>query len=159
MEQASPWKDAWLRMMFAGRFCSALIVMVYAACVPRLLDVWEMSATEAGTVQAAFGLANAFSLMGVSWLSDHFGARRVLLVSTWVGAAISLAFAVFARSFEQALVLYTLVGLTVGGNYIPAVLLASDRFPPAREYRESCEVSGNVAPLRAAPVRARSPRL
>jgi MFS family permease len=66
------------------------------------------------------------------WLSDHIGAKRIFPWFCWLAAAAALGFAVFARSFEQALWLYALVGFTQGGSYTPAIILVAQRLPPAR---------------------------
>src|SRR4051794_13236186 len=101
----------WLTLLCAGRFATMLIGMTYAASIPALLGPWAMSATAAGTVQTGFNAANAVALPLASWLADHLGARRVLLASAWLAAAASLGFALFARSHDLALVLFSLVGL------------------------------------------------
>ena len=91
-----------------------------------------MTATQAGLVQTCFSAGFAVSLFITSWLSDHLGAKRIFLWSCWLGVAAALAFALFARSFEEALWLYGLVGFTQGGSYTPAIMLVAQRLPPAR---------------------------
>src|SRR5438445_12318335 len=77
---------AWLALIWLGRFGTMLISMTYAASIPVLMGPWAMSATAAGTVQTGFNAANAIALPLVSYLADHFKARRILLVSAWLGA-------------------------------------------------------------------------
>jgi MFS family permease len=123
---------SWLAALALSRAFVTLIFMTYAASLPTLTREWAMSATQAGLVQTCFSAGFAISLFITSWLSDHIGARRMFLWFCWLGAAAALAFALLARSFEQALWLYGLVGFTQGGSYTPAIMLVAQRLPPAR---------------------------
>jgi MFS family permease len=122
----------WLAALALSRAFITLIFMTYAAALPTLTREWAMSATQAGLVQTCFSAGFAISLFATSWLADHLGARRMFLWFCWLGAAAALGFALFARSFEQALWLYGLVGFTQGGSYTPAIMLVAQRLPPAR---------------------------
>jgi len=123
---------AWLVMLCVSRTFNMLIFMTYAATLPVLRPAWGMSATAAGSVSTGFQLGYAVSLLVCSWLADRVGARRVFLVSGWLAAATAVAFAVYARSFPSALVLYTLVALSQGGTYTTAIMLMADRYPRER---------------------------
>jgi MFS family permease len=131
-DDTPPDERSWLAALTLSRAFMTLIFMTYAASLPTLTRAWSMSATQAGLVQTSFSAAFALSLFVTSWLSDHFGAKRMFLWSCWLSTAAALCFALFARSFEQALWLYGLVGLTQGGTYIPAIMLVAQRLPPAR---------------------------
>jgi len=123
---------SWLAALVLSRTFISLMFMTYAACLPVLTREWSMTGTQAGSVQTAFSAGFAVSLFVTSWLSDHVGARRMFLWSCWLGAAAALAFALFARSYEQAVWLYGLVGLAQGGSYTPAIMLATQELPPER---------------------------
>ncbi len=116
----------------ASRFGTCVATMAYAGSLPFLLEPWAMSATEAGSIQAAHNLAYALSLLVTSWLADRIGARRVFLVSVWAAAIAFCAFAAFARSYASALVLFPLVAVALGGTYTPAIMLVAGAVPPAR---------------------------
>ncbi|MDR3096984.1 MAG: MFS transporter [Paraburkholderia sp.] len=109
--------------------------MMFAGALPVLRDAWHMSASQAGTIQTAFNLSNALALLVAAWLSDTYGAKRVYLACTWAGAAALAAFAWLARSPESALIGIVFVGLTQGGSYAPALLLAAKLSPPAARGR------------------------
>jgi MFS family permease len=109
--------------------------MAFAGALPVLRSVWHMDAATAGSIQTAFNLANAIALLVAAWLCDSFGARRVYLASTWAGAVALVCFAMFARSPHTAMIWIVLVGLTQGGSYAPALILASDLSPPSRRGR------------------------
>jgi MFS family permease len=108
------------------------VTMTYAATLPLLRGAWGMSATAAGSVSTGYQLGYAVSLLFCSWLADRVGARRVYLWSAVVAAAAAFSFALFARSYMSALLLYTVVAISQGGTYTTGIMLIADRYPPAR---------------------------
>lgn len=124
--------DQWLVAVCVARMFMTSIFMSYAAALPVLRVEWGMSATAAGSISTGFQLGYAVSLVCCSWLADRIGARRVFLATAWLGAVSAAAFALFARSYLSALVLYTIVALTQGGTYTTAIMLLADRYPSAR---------------------------
>lgn len=115
-----------------GRIFMYVNFMVYAACLPILKGEWGMSATQAGTIASGFSLGYAASLAMASWLADHFGARRIFVLSALLSAAASALFGFLARDYTATLLLYSLVGLAQGGVYTPGIVLMAERFPVAR---------------------------
>jgi MFS family permease len=124
--------DAWLLGLCASRFFLTLIFMTYAATLPVLLRLWNMSAAAAGSISTGFQLGYAVSLLGFSFLADRAGARRLFLLSASISVVTAVAFAFLARSYWSALVLYTLVALSQGGTYTTAIMLIADHYPPQR---------------------------
>lgn len=119
-----------LPMLVVSRICVCAIYMTYPACLGALMIAWNMSATQAGLVQGAFSAAFAVSLLSTSFASDRYGAKRVFqlaCLATFVSACI---FALFARSFETALITLALLGLAQGGTYTPAIMMVSTHSPP-----------------------------
>ncbi|MCP4327074.1 MAG: MFS transporter [Alphaproteobacteria bacterium] len=123
---------SWLLTLVLSRAFVTLIFMTYTASLPTLVVEWSMTGAEAGTVQTSFLIGFAISLFATSWLCDHVGAKRMFLWFSWLAALAALGFALFARSFEQAIWLYGLVGVTQGGCYTPAIMLVAQQLPPAR---------------------------
>jgi MFS family permease len=121
--------SAFLLLLTTSRFAASVAMMIYAGSLPFLLDEWGMSGTEAGAIQSAFNLAYAVSLLVTSWLSDHIGAKRVFLASNAFSLAAFALFALAANSYESALILYGIVGLTLGGSYTPALMLVAAKVP------------------------------
>ncbi|MGQ0663806.1 MAG: MFS transporter [Pseudomonadota bacterium] len=124
-------RDPWLASLCLARALLHLLFMTYAACLPVLRSEWDMSATAAGSIMTGFQAGYGVSLLVFSWAADRIGAKRTVLLSVALSAATSLAFALFARSYATALVLYTLVALSAGGAYAGAIMLIADRYPPA----------------------------
>jgi MFS family permease len=124
--------DGWLLSLCAARTFMAANFMTYAACLPVLAREWDMSGAAAGSISTGFQLGYAVSLVVFSALADRIGARRVFLLSGVLSALTAIAFGFFARSYVSALVLYSLVAVSAGGTYTPAIMLLADRYPPAR---------------------------
>ena len=125
-------RDPWLGSVVVSRMLMTAIFMTYAACLTVLLEAWDMTATEAGTIAGGFHFGYMISLVVFSWLADKIGASRVFLVSAALSGVTAVLFALFAESFLSGLVLFTLVALSQGGTYYPAIMLISDRYPSER---------------------------
>ena len=126
------WRDGWLMAICIGRIFMYMNFMVYAACLPILRSEWGMSATQAGSIASGFSICYAASLAVASWLSDHFGARRIFVLSAVTSVATSLVFGFFARDYLTTLLFYSLIGVTQGGVYTPGIVLMAERFPVVR---------------------------
>jgi MFS family permease len=122
--------DLWLLGLCFSRVLTYLVFLTYAAALPVLQREWEMSATTAGSISSGFRIGYAFSLMLFSALADRVGAKRVFLLSNISAVVVSLSFAVLARGYYSALVLYTLVGISLGGVYTPGLMMIAERYPP-----------------------------
>ncbi len=97
--------DSWLTLIFLSRSVMYANFMAYAACLPVLLNKWDMSATQAGSISSVFMVGYAVSLFVFAWLSDRFGAKRLFLLSAVLSALSALVFGFFARSYLTGLVL------------------------------------------------------
>ena len=124
--------DWWLAGLCLGRAMSQSVTMVYSAAIPVLMKEWEMSAARAGTISSGYQIGYAVSLLIISTLADRIGARFLYIASMVAGAVLTAAFAVLARGYLSAQILYTLVGLALGGSYTTGLILIADRYAPAR---------------------------
>lgn len=120
-----------LPCLVLARVCTTAVFMTYPACLSALLAEWQMSATRAGLVQGAFTAAFALSLLGASFLCDRIGAKRVFALASAASALAAIVFALLARSFETGLIAVSLVGLSQGGTYTPAIMVVSANAAPA----------------------------
>lgn len=123
--------EPWVAIVCLARVFLFANFMVVAASIPVLIEEWDMSATQAGSIVSSFTIGYALSLFAFSWYADRFGARRVTLVSAWASAAAAMAFALFARDYPSAALLYGLAGLAQGGTYTPVIMLFSERYNPS----------------------------
>ena len=122
--------DLWLLGICSSRVFTHLVVMTYAAALPVLQTEWQMSAASAGSISSGFQIGYAFSLLVFSALADRVGAKRVFLLSNFSTVIASLVFAAFARGYNSGLILYTLIGLSIGGVYTPGLMMVAERYPP-----------------------------
>lgn len=124
-----------LLLICVSRFGTSVATMVYAGSLPVLLSAWKMTAAQAGSIQSAYNISYAVSLLIASWLADRIGAKIVFVISVWSAAAAFLGFAIGARSYETALVLNAIVAIAQGGTYTPSIMLVADEFRPERRGR------------------------
>lgn len=129
---AGPSPSLNLPVLVLARVCTTAIFMTYPACLSILIVEWQMSATKAGIVQGVFTAAFAISLLVASYLCDRIGAKRVFNTATIFAAVSALLFALFARSFDSAIVFVSLLGLSQVGTYTPAIMLVSANTPHAK---------------------------
>jgi MFS family permease len=104
--------------------------MTYAAVLPVLQQEWGMSAVQAGSIASGFQLGYAVSLVVLSSVADRISARTVHLGSLFASGISSIAFALLARDFLSGLILYTLVGVSLGGTYTTGVMIIADQYAP-----------------------------
>jgi MFS family permease len=121
--------DWWLAGLCSARAFSQIVTLTYAAALPVLQKEWNMSAAQAGGISSGFQIGYGVSQLFVSTLADRFGAKRLYLWSMFTGALSTAVFALYARSYFSAFVLYTLVALFIGGTYTTGLMILADRYP------------------------------
>lgn len=122
--------DLWLLGLCSSRVLTYLVFMVYAATLPVLQREWAMSAAAAGSISGGFQIGYAVSLLIFSVLADRIGAKRVFILSNFSSVITSLLFAFLAHDYTSGLILYSLVGISMGGVYTPGIIMISDRYSP-----------------------------
>jgi MFS family permease len=120
--------DFWLAGLCASRLFNGLVYMTYAGALFELRREWGMSAAQAGAVASGFQVGYAVSLVIFSSIADRVSPKRVYLGSMFAAGVSSLAFALLARDFTSALILYTVVGITLGGTYTTGVMILADQY-------------------------------
>ena len=130
-----PGSGAWLSLICGSRLLGATWFVAYSAVLPLTQQAWGITAREAGMIQSAFHLGYLSSLFIVGFLADHYGAKRVFVVSGIAAWSSPLLFALFADGFWSAYWLHLLTGLCSGGNYTPALALINDHVERARRGR------------------------
>lgn len=118
---------SWLIQFCIARTAFATMFTVWSAVLPLLKEDWALTAWQAGMVQSAYHVGFLVSLFSVGFLSDHFGARRIYLMSSMAAVTSSLMFALLADGFASALLLYGLTGLCSGGSYTPGLALIAQQ--------------------------------
>ena len=120
--------DWWLAGICASRLFNGLIFMTYAGALFVLRREWGMSAAQAGAVASAFQIGYALSLVIFSNIADRVSPKKLYLWSMFAAGVSSLGFAFFARDFTSALVLHTVVGISLGGTYTTGVMIIADQY-------------------------------
>jgi MFS family permease len=119
----------WLVALYAGRCGHSMIFSAYSGVLPAVSLAWGMSASRAGAIQSAWHVGFLISLFVTGIAADHYGARRVVLLSAVAAAATATLFALLADDFSSAFLLYGLAGLCSGGIYTPALKLVFEESP------------------------------
>lgn len=120
--------DGWLAGVCLSRVFNGLVFMSYAAALPVLQREWSMSGAQAGAVAGGFQIGYALSLVFFSSLADRVSPKRIYLWSMFAAGLSALGFAIFARDFISALVLHTMVGVSLGGTYTTGVMILADQY-------------------------------
>jgi MFS family permease len=120
--------DGWLAGICASRVFNGLVFMSYAAALPVLQREWGMTAAQAGLIASGLQIGYAVSLVVCSNVADRISPKRLYLGSLFAAGVFSLIFAVFARGFTSALILHTLVGISLGGTYTTGVMIIADQY-------------------------------
>jgi MFS family permease len=106
--------------------------MTVAAAIPLIIKDWGLTAAAAGAIVTSFSIGYALSMFVFAWAADHYGAKRMTVVSAVAAAATSCVFGFLARDWWTAFFLYGFIGLAQGGVYTPLVMLLSDEVEPRR---------------------------
>lgn len=120
--------DWWLVGLCASRVFNSLVFMTYAGALFVLRWEWDMSAAQAGAIASGFQIGYAVSLVIFSSIADQISPKRVYLGSMFAAGVSSFGFALFARDFTSALILYTVVGITLGGSYTTGVMIIANQY-------------------------------
>lgn len=110
-------------------FFSVLVWFNYSAVLPRIVEEWGLSGTEAGIVFGALQAGYLVAIVPAGWLADYYSPRWVIAVGATGTALPSLAFAAVAEGFFVGTILRFLSGVFVAGVYVPGMRFVSDWFP------------------------------
>ncbi len=91
-----------------------------------------MSAAAAGSIASGFQIGYAVSLVIFSTLADRISPKLLYLWSLSWAALLSLGFAFLARDYLSALLLYTIVAISLGGTYTTGLMILADQYPVKR---------------------------
>ncbi len=105
---------------------SMLCFSAFPTLLPEFVELWSMSATEAGSVSSAFFVGYTLSVPVLTILSDRIDARQVYLFSSLLTATGCASFAMFAAGPGTASLCHALIGAGVGGTYMPGLKALGD---------------------------------
>jgi MFS family permease len=99
--------------------------------LPMLRREFAASQAHVSQTVSALTLAVAFSALFVGPLADALGRKRVILVATFVLAAVTFG-ASFARTIDQLILWRVLQGLAMPGVFATTIAYISEEFPAER---------------------------
>ena len=102
----------------------------FSAVLPILQPLWNLTATQTGLIVAAFQLGYVISVLICSFFSDTHSPQKIFILGGLVSGISSLAFVLLANGFFSALILRFIVGIGMGGVFVPGVKIVSTIFPP-----------------------------
>lgn len=103
-----------------------LAFMTVAAVLPTLIAEWGMSNSRAGWLGGIFFAGYLVAVPVLVPLTDRMPPKRICLVATVLGAAVSLGFAALADGFWSGMLLRFLAGVAMAGAYMPALKILAD---------------------------------
>lgn len=99
----------------------------FAALLPELSELWQLSNAEAGLIGSAFFLGYIGTVSYWTALTDRTDGRRVYLAGCLLGTAGAAGFGLAAQGLAGAMLFQVLLGAGVAGTYMPGLRLLSDR--------------------------------
>src|SRR5215471_11346352 len=109
--------------------------MTFAATLHEIAAAWSLGATESGWIGGIYFAGYAIAVPFLATATDRRDGRRLYVGSALLGAAASLAFAVFADGFVLALIVRFLGGIGLAGVHMPGLNLLMDRVDRSHQGR------------------------
>lgn len=134
--QSNPIQPASLNRILWSIFAAVTLITQnwysFSAVLPILQTVWNLTATQTGLIVASFQFGYVLSVLICSLFSDTHSPQKIFILGGLVSSFSSLAFVVLAHGFYSAFILRFIVGLGMGGVFVPGVKIVSTVFPPAQ---------------------------
>jgi MFS family permease len=131
--------------MCCAQIGSLLPHAAFPALIPLFVQMWGLSASEAGLIAGGFAFGYMCAVPFLSTLTDRVDARLVVVCGSAATAATAAAFALFAHGFWSGLLLWTLAGVAFAGSYMPGLRALTDRIDPGDQSRSITAFTGAFA--------------
>jgi len=112
-----------------GQFLAHQTSLTFSALIPILRSEWRLSAGQAGVILGVFQLGTLATYVGVGFLLDRMRSKPIMVTSAVLVGLGDLLFAAGARDFASGAALRLLVGIVLGGLYLPALKQIADTVP------------------------------
>lgn len=126
------------RLAFLLCFAEILSMASFASwpgLVPDFMDLWSLSATDAGWIAGMYFGGYVVGAPLLSSLTDRVDARQVYIWSSVLTALSALAFALWAEGFWTAVLFRTITGFGLAGTYMPGLKALTDRIEGPKQSR------------------------
>jgi predicted MFS family arabinose efflux permease len=112
--------------------CAAQVLVqigayTWPALLPRLIDEWQLSNSEAGWITGAMYAAYTLSVPVLVTLTDRIDPKRIYLLGVGLTVVGHLGFGLFADGFWPALACRVITGIGWAGTYMTGLKLLADR--------------------------------
>jgi len=128
-------KEGWSRGFAAlclGQFLAHQTSLTFSVLIPLLTTEWGLRASQAGLILGGFQLGTLGAYLVVGFLLDRIRSKPIMAWSAFLVGAGDLLFAAAARDFASGLALRLLVGVVIGGLYLPALKHIAETIPSWR---------------------------
>jgi len=103
--------------------------------VPEFMDMWSLSATDAGWIAGMYFAGYVIGAPLLSSLTDKVDARTIYIWSSVLTALSAVAFALWAEGFWTAVLFRTITGFGLAGTYMPGLKALTDRIEGPKQSR------------------------
>jgi len=130
-ERAVPFVNPWIVAIavMLGTFMEVLDTTVVNVSLPHIAGSLSATVDEATWVLTSYLVANAIVLPLTGWLANHFGRKRVLMVSV-TGFTLSSVLCGLAPNLPALIIFRILQGATGGGLQPLSQAILLEAFPP-----------------------------
>jgi MFS family permease len=114
-------------VLIGAHVLSMLGFATFAALLPELRDLWQLSNAQAGLIGSAFFVGYIATVSYWTALTDRTDGRRIYLAGSLLAVAGAAGFGFAAQGLGSAMLFQVLLGAGVAGTYMPGLRLLSDR--------------------------------
>jgi MFS family permease len=115
-----------------GQFLAHQTSLTFSILIPLLTPEWQLSASQAGLILGVFQLGTLGTYVGIGFLLDRVRSKPIMVWSAALVGVGDLLFALGARDFGTGLLFRLLVGIVIGGLYLPALKQIAETVPRDR---------------------------
>ncbi len=99
----------------------------YTTLLPVLQREWGLSNSEAGLVGGIYYAGYVAATPVLTTLTDRVDPRRIYLAACLISFAGAAGFALFAQGLATALAFQAVIGIGLGGTYMPGLKMLADQ--------------------------------
>jgi MFS family permease len=107
-----------------------------AALLPQFIDIWHLSATQAGWLLGIMSLCALAATPAIA-LTDRVDARSIMMLGTLVNASGYAGFGLFAEGQYSAMFFRGLMGIGFALSYMPGLKAMADRMGAEQQSRSA----------------------
>ncbi len=115
-----------------GQFLGHQTGLAFSVLIPILRSEWGLSASQAGMILGGFQLGTLGAYVAVGFMLDRVRSKPIMTASAALVGIGDLLFAWRAGEFASGFLLRLIVGIVIGGLYLPALKQIADTIPPQR---------------------------